>query len=166
MLCTPQSSVLGRLTLLATNLRSRVWAPWVFSPTYSWCQLQTETLVSVGAFLDQHGGTLQFTGKHVLYHASKASKRQLVGRRREDGLYLACNLPAAPPKAFLGKKQIQFQLLRERIHALHRCFGHATRERMRTILTNNSIAGISPHHVSLLTSCVLQRWQGEESFCS
>ena len=24
---------------------------------------------------------------------------------------------------------------------------------MRTILTNNSIAGISPHHVSLLTSC-------------
>ena len=113
----------------------------------------TETLVSVGAFLDQHGGTLQFTGKHVLYHASEASKRQLVGRRREDGLYLTCNLPAAPPKAFLGKKQIQFQLLRERIHALHRCFGHATRERMRTILTNNSIAGISPHHVSLLTSC-------------
>ena len=114
----------------------------------------TETLVSVGSFLDQSQGCLKFTAHAVSYRGPNQRNYKPVGRRREDGLYLAFRLRApAAPKACLGKQQIQFQLLRERVHALHRCFGHASKARMKTILKNYNIAGIRPHHVSLLTSC-------------
>jgi hypothetical protein len=107
-----------------------------------------QTLVSVGSYLDQHGGELHFTPSTVL-HEHKEQGKSVVGCRQEDGLYRVTSWPSA----LLGKKDIQFQLLRERVHALHRCFGHASRNRLRTILKQNKIRGLAPHHVDLLSAC-------------
>ena len=56
------------------------------------------------------------------------------------------------PTALLGRRDLEFQLLQNRENELHRCFGHASRKRLRTILKNNKIMGVDPYHISLLTT--------------
>ena len=53
----------------------------------------------------------------------------------------------------IGKQQISFQLLRERINTLHRVFGHASKEKLRAVLKGNPRYGIDPINVKLLTEC-------------
>lgn len=114
----------------------------------------TQTLLSVGCYLDQFGGSLTFTSKKVI-SKNQGTGARTVGLRQEDGLYYLMKHNPAPVKAIanLGKEQIRFQLLREKIHELHRCFGHIGKDRLRTVIQNNKIDGIAPHHVELLTEC-------------
>lgn len=114
----------------------------------------TQTLLSVGSYLDQFGGSLTFTSQKVTARCQGTGVRT-VGVRQEDGLYYLMRRNPAPLRATanLGKEQIRFQLLRERIHELHRCFGHVGKRRLRIIIQNNKIDGIAPHHVELLTEC-------------
>ena len=113
-------------------------------------------LVSVGAYLDQHGGSLQFTTDDVSHVVGSHSTP--LGRRCEDGLYRskplkpAIRSPAA--QAYLSTDAVAFQLLRERIHRLHRCFGHCGRAKLSIILEQNKFKGLSRKHAQLLTSCL------------
>lgn len=43
--------------------------------------------------------------------------------------------------------------MRERVHTLHRMFGHLSKARLKTVLRNNKVWGINPCHADLLTYC-------------
>jgi hypothetical protein len=115
------------------------------------------TLVSVGAYLDEHGGKMEFTPQGV-YH-NNGSTRIKLGDRAEDGLYRHVHIKTAEANqavatACLTKDAVNFMLLRERIHRLHRCFGHAGKAKLAQILQNHKFRGLSPKHAELLTSCM------------
>jgi hypothetical protein len=114
------------------------------------------TLVSVGAYLDNHGGKMEFTPQGVFHN--NGNTRTKLGDRAEDGLYrhahFTTNANQAMAEACLTTDTVNFMLLRERIHRLHRCFGHAGKAKLAQILQNHKFHGLSPKHAELLTSCM------------
>lgn len=116
-----------------------------------------QNLLSVGAFLDQKGGSIIFTNNDVKYKPEHPRTRipVLIGRRREDGLYTALShtFEVQSPSINLSRAEVQFQILREKIHTLHRVLGHAGKPKMRNVLHHNRIGTLRPEHVDLMTYC-------------
>ena len=123
-----------------------------------------QTLLSVGAYLDQNGGVLEFTAAGVHYRqGTKSAESHTVGSRREDGLYRAVRTNNAAT-ACLSKKDVQLQLMRERVHTLHRMFGHVSKARLKTIITRQGVRGVNPCHVELLTWQIAQKGSPETQY--
>ena len=117
----------------------------------------SQDLLSVGSFLDQKGGELIFTSQTVLYVPSYSRTKQptKIGERREDGLYNVSQnaLRIKSASVNLSKAEQDFQLLRERVHMLHRLLGHVGKPKMKAILSKYNLVGLKPHHVDLMTYC-------------
>jgi hypothetical protein len=116
-------------------------------------------LLSVGSLLDQTlDGSITFTPRHV-FLSTPSKPNEQIGSRCKDGLYRVTqarfNFVEGPSTgtALLGKNQIAFQLLRERVHRLHRVFGHASKEKLRLVLKHNPKFNIHADNVKLLTDC-------------
>ena len=124
----------------------------------------THQLLSVGKLADQFGGEVVFTNKTVELRTAQGTKR--VGSRSSDGLYTVthpeflfkrqtqtCAPISKEGKSLIGRSQVSLQMLKERMLRLHRIFGHANKEKLRTILKNNPSLKINPDHVKLLPGC-------------
>jgi hypothetical protein len=115
----------------------------------------TQPIISVGAFLDQVGGTLSFSGASC--YPSLDGQQILVAKRDEKGLYRTAMTPQEALGITKGTADIHLsthaQVLRERIHMLHRCLGHVGRERMLQVLKRNNFTNLKTSDLELLTSC-------------
>ena len=111
-----------------------------------------QALISVGAYLDQFGGVIEFTATGTYHRAGKESRHntRTIGTRREDGLYQALPPKDMPSgKVYLSKKDVELQLMRERIYTLHRMCGHVSKARLKTILANNKVCRPSDDSLSI-----------------
>ena len=117
----------------------------------------TQDILSVGSFLDQKGGKITFTSNAVFYKPSHPTTMAptKIGERREDGLYNASGaaLHIKSPAINLSRAEQDFQLLRERVHMLHRILGHVGKPKMKSVVAKHHLMGLKPHHVDLLTYC-------------
>ena len=115
----------------------------------------SQPVIAVGQFLDQIGGRLEFTNKAV--YLIKNKQRSLVGRRNELGLYDTCMSTQEATKLTTNKANISLsihaQLLREKVHSLHRSLGHIGKDRMRLVIQRNYYTNLSVKDLELLLSC-------------
>lgn len=115
-------------------------------------------IVSVGQYLDQYGGSVVFEHDAVLHVSPCGSRRTLLARRNEDGLFrvtpdTTASVGSAVP--VIPGESITHQLAREKVHLLHRCLCHASKQKMKTMLRSGDITvrGVLPKHVDLITTC-------------
>ena len=103
-----------------------------------------QPLFSVGSYLDQFGGAVVFRGADVIHQCG--SRITTLGIRTEDGLYTStvplALVPApfasASPATSITEDSVSFQLRRERVWDLHRCFAHLGREPLRRLLASSA----------------------------
>ena len=118
----------------------------------------SQPVISVGSFLDQIGGTLEFTNKHVFLRKNK--QRVRVGQRNEKGLYATCMSPGeaaaltkASSTASVNSLSVHAQVLRENVHRLHRSLGHIGKDKMLLVMQRNQFTNLTPKDLELLLSC-------------
>ena len=117
------------------------------------CPGSSRRLLSVARLLEQLGGEIVFT-QHDAYHVQEDA-RTLIATRDGKGLYKVTNSKyklVEEATALVGNA-ISTDLARERITALHRAFGHASVESLRTILKQHNFRGVSEEHIKLLQPC-------------
>ena len=117
------------------------------------CPGSSRRLLSVARLLEQLGGEIVFT-QHDAYHVQEDA-RTLIATRDGKGLYKVTNSKyklVEEATALVGNA-IGTDLARERITALHRAFGHASVESLRTILKQHNFRGVSEEHIKLLQPC-------------
>jgi transposase InsO family protein len=122
-----------------------------------------QPLFSVGSYLDQFGGAVVFRGADVIHQCG--SRITTLGIRTEDGLYTStvplALVPApfasASPATSITEDSVSFQLRRERVWDLHRCFAHLGREPLRRLLASSAglrrTSKLRPRDVRLLGNC-------------
>ena len=124
-------------------------------------------LVSVGSLTDQTGACVVFSSTDARLRCETTGLNVCIAKRASDGLYRVTDArlsfdsaPGSPqlPRILaaapcLGKLQISFQLLRERVNRLHRVFGHASAKKLRRVLKAHPKFGIAPGNVKLLSLC-------------
>ena len=121
------------------------------------CPGTTRRLLSVGSLLEQLGGKITFT-KTSAYHRSAKGKVTPIATRKAHGLYVVTNTKFdlgsnnAGAEALVGDS-VSTDVARERITTLHRVFGHASREVLRTLIKQHAFSGISEAHIKLLQPC-------------
>ena len=121
------------------------------------CPGTTRRLLSVGSLIDQLGGKITFT-KTSAYHRSANGKVTPIASRKGHGLYVVTNAKYAlgsndaSAEALVGNS-VSTDVARERITALHRAFGHASKEVLRTLIKHHAFSGISEAHIKLLQPC-------------
>lgn len=115
-------------------------------------------VIALGSFLDQFGGELTFTDRRLHLHID--NKTILCAKRGESGLYDTCMAPADLEWLMAHKSKqaathlsIHAQVIRERVHMLHRTLGHIGLARMRQVLERNNFTNIKPSHLELFTTC-------------
>ena len=115
----------------------------------------TQPVIAIGQFLDQIGGTLEFTNTHL--YLKRNGKRLLVGERNEQGLYDTCMTVTEAAALTKGTANINMsihaQVLREKVHSLHRSLGHIGKTRMMMVLQRNNFTNMSPKDLELLLAC-------------
>ena len=121
------------------------------------CPGTTRRLLSVGSLLDQLNGKITFT-KSSAYHQSANGKVTPIASRKAHGLYVVTNAKYAlgnndVDAAALVGNSVSTDVARERITALHRAFGHASKEVLRTLIKQHAFSGISEAHIKLLQPC-------------
>ena len=119
------------------------------------CPGTTRRLLSVGRLLEQLGGKVVFTLKGA-YHVAGGLTTTLA-TRRGAGLYKVSNgqfILNSPGTALpvIGNS-IGTDLARERITAVHRVFGHPSKEVIRTVIKQHRFPGVTEHHLQLLQPC-------------
>ena len=121
----------------------------------------TQPIISVGQLLDQVGGELRFTAQHCYLvkkgKEGKEGKALLVAERDERGLYRTAM--SAKEARELCKEtadvhlSIQAQLLRERVHTLHRCLGHINKDKIKQVMRRNNFTNLKEQDLELLVGC-------------
>lgn len=120
----------------------------------------SQPIISVGAYLDQVGGSLEFTATKC--YLKIGDSRTLVAERNNKGLYTSCSRDKYTPSpehtsgsTNVGKinLSVEAQLLREKITWLHRTCAHIGKERLRRILSRHKFSNLRPEHVNLLLDC-------------
>ena len=117
------------------------------------CPGSSRRLLSVARLLEQLGGEIVFT-EHNAYHMIKG-KRTRIAARDGKGLYKVTDAKfrlVEEGTALVGNA-ISTDMARERITALHRTFGHASVESLRTILKQHNFRGVCEEHLKLLQPC-------------
>ena len=115
----------------------------------------TQPIISVGQLLDQTGGTLCFTRSQC--HHTSGKERQLVAERDEKGLYRTVMSTKEARDLCEGTADIhlsvQAQLLRERVHTLHRCLGHVGKDKIKQVMRRNNFTNLKEKDLDLLVGC-------------
>ena len=122
-----------------------------------WCPGTTLRLLSVGSLLDQLHGKITFS-KTSAHHRSANGKVTPIASRKGHGLYVVTNAKYAlgsndASAEALVDNSVSTDVARERITALHRAFGHASKEVLRTLVKQHVFIGISEAHIKLLQPC-------------
>ena len=121
------------------------------------CPGSSRRLLSVARLLEQLGGRIVFTSNNA-YHVNNEVTTPIVTRNGK-GLYRITtkdyDLTAANTQTASGLvgNSVSTDLARERVTALHRTFGHVSKEALRTIIKQNNFAGIRESHLQLLQPC-------------
>ena len=114
----------------------------------------SRNLLSVGRLLDQYGGELHFTKSTARLVGEGI--RTVLAKRSKSGLYIVCNrdyqLGTSAGEAFVTTP-VSVDVAKQRIKALHRAFGHASRSTLKVILVNRNFEGLSAKHLDLLEPC-------------
>ena len=121
------------------------------------CPGTTRRLLSVGSLLDQLGGKITFT-KSSAYHRSASGKVTQIATRKAHGLYVVTNTKYAlgsdkTAAEALVSNSVSTEVARERLTTLHRAFGHASKEVLRTLIKQHAFSGVSEAHIKLLQPC-------------
>ena len=126
------------------------------------CPGTPRRLLSVARLIEQLGGKVVFT-KDKAYHVNN-NVMTSIATRTGKGLYRVTNREyklddanAGKGTAFVGNS-VGTDVARERITALHRAFGHPSKEALRTMIKQHGFRGVLEHHLQLLqpcTSCML-----------
>ena len=122
------------------------------------CPGTTRRLLSVARLLEQLGGRVVFTPTKA-YHVADNVVTPLATRSGK-GLYTVSNrdftLVQTTTKGtalpVIGNS-IGTDIARERITALHRAFGHPSKESMRTLIKQHNFTGVLEQHLQLLQLC-------------
>ena len=119
------------------------------------CPGSSRRLLSVARLLEQLGGKMVFTTSEA-YHVDGKTITPIAVRDGK-GLYKVTsdqyNLNAQALSSALVGNSVSTDLARERITSLHRAFGHASKEALRTILKQHNFRGVLEHHLQLLQPC-------------
>ena len=114
-------------------------------------------LLSVARLLEQLGGRIVFTSNKA-YHVNDEIATP-IATRNGKGLYKVTtqdyDLKTANTQtasSFVGNS-VSADLAHERVTTLHRTFGHASKEALRTLIKQNNFAGVHEHHLQLLQPC-------------
>ena len=127
----------------------------------------SQPIISVGAFLDQVGGRLEFTTDecHLVLTRNKTKQRILVAKRANRGLYRACMSPKDIQLITSSEADVNLsihaQILREKINHLHQTLGHASPRRIKLVLQRNNFTNLKPSDVQLISSVSRRQDQKE-----
>lgn len=121
------------------------------------CPGSSRRLLSVARLLEQLGGRIVFTQTKAFHVNNDVATP--IATRNGKGLYRVTtkdfDLETANTQsasALVGNS-ISTDLARERITALHRTFGHASKEVLRAVIKQHKFAGVQENHLQLLQPC-------------
>jgi transposase InsO family protein len=114
----------------------------------------SQPIISVGIFWIK-------SGVHSPSRQGPQPKKteKIVATRDERGLYTTCVSPeeakelTSSTAGVYNALGIHAQILRERIHMLHRSLGHIGKPRMLAVLRRNRFTNLKPSDLELLLSC-------------
>ena len=121
------------------------------------CPGSSRRLLSVSRLLEQLGGKIVFTSNKAYHVADNVATP--IATRNGKGLYRVVskdydlNAEDTERASALVGNAISTDLARERITALHRTFGHVSKEALRTIIKQHNFAGVLESHLQLLQPC-------------
>ncbi len=115
----------------------------------------TQPVISCSQFLDQHGGRLLISKNNITWLKNK--RRIYVAERDSRGLYISAMSRLEANKiqknTARANLSIQAQLLREKVHNLHRCLGHIGMKKMKQVLRRNNFTNLKEKDLQLMMSC-------------
>lgn len=109
------------------------------------------TVLSVGKLIQQHGGHMRL-GPREAIHISPNGKETIIGPRTDEGWYRVERLPSKD-ECSVNALNTTNQLKREKVQRVHENLGHASPNKMRMILSTQSLQGLVPKDVNLLQKC-------------
>ena len=109
------------------------------------------TVLSVGKLIQQHGGHM-LLGPRNATHVSPSGKETIIGPRTDEGWYRVERLPSRD-ECSVNALNTTNQLKREKVQRVHENLGHASPNKMRMILSTQSLKGLIPKDVNLLQKC-------------